>query len=69
LFLLQVHQLVEENESLHDRLAEQASRMEGRALLREGSFFDGADRARLQVRDDDVCTTTICPTPCVPSQS
>ncbi|KAF6264159.1 hypothetical protein COO60DRAFT_1698426 [Scenedesmus sp. NREL 46B-D3] len=45
-----VHQLVEENESLHDRLAEQASRMEGRALLREGSFFDGADRARLQER-------------------
>jgi hypothetical protein len=53
--VLQVHQLVEENESLHDRLAEQAARMEGRNLLREGSFFDGADRARLQVRPAAVC--------------
>ncbi|WIA35453.1 hypothetical protein OEZ86_003892 [Tetradesmus obliquus] len=45
-----VHQLVEENESLHDRLAEQAARMEGRALLQQGSFFDSSDKARLQER-------------------
>jgi hypothetical protein len=59
LLLLQVHQLIEENESLHDRLAEQAARMEGRSLLKEGSFFDSADRARLQVTPAHTAATCL----------
>lgn len=49
---------MEENEALHDQLAEQAARMEGRSLL--DSYADSSmERARMQVSSSSWLARTV----------